>query len=287
MRGTYTQQLLARSYLKLLRDSLCNLHYPRQDESPLSDSELRKAAEVLGIIRERFGQHPSAQVRLMLQQITEEMAVGWFRRNSWQAYTLIDQVGLDNIQRCLQQVVNSGVPGDLIECGVWRGGSCIFMRGFLRAHGERKRQVWVADSFEGLPEPDAEKSPLDAISHEFLKVIGGLRCGLEEVAENFRRFDLLDRQVRFLPGWFCDTLSSAPIEKLALIRLDADYYESTRDALQALYPKLSPGGFIIIDDYGSGGLGARQAVDEFRRRERIAAPMRGVNENIAYWEKTS
>lgn len=131
-------------------------------------------------------------------------------------------------------------------------------------------------SFEGLPEPDAEKSPLDAISHEFLKVIGGLRCGLEEVAENFRRFDLLDRQVRFVTqGWFCDTLSSAPIEKLALIRLDADYYESTRDALQALYPKLYSRGSIIIDDYGGNGLGARQAVDEFRRRERIATPMRG------------
>ncbi|MBS2038644.1 class I SAM-dependent methyltransferase [bacterium] len=276
---------MARSYLKLLRDSLCNLHYPRAETSPISPSELDRAAVVLEKVRERFGQHPCPQVQLMLKLITPEMGVGWFRRNSWQAYTLIDQVGLDNIQRCLQQVVSANVPGDLIECGVWRGGSCIFMRGLLRALGERKRQVWVADSFEGLPQPDPEQSPFDAISHEFLKEIGGLSCSQEEVRENFRRFDLLDRQVRFLPGWFSDTLKEAPIEKLALIRLDADYYESTRDALEALYPKLSVGGFIIIDDYGSAGLGARQAVDDFRRRERIAAPMRGVNENIAYWEK--
>lgn len=285
MRGTYTQQLLARSYLKLLRDSLCNLHYPRADPFPISPAELDRAEQVLAKVRDRFGQHPNPQVPYILGQITAEIAVGWFRRNSWQAYTLIDQDGLDHIQRCMQHVVSAGIAGDLIECGVWRGGSCIFMRGFLRAYGERRRQVWVADSFQGLPQPDPEKHPLDAISHEFLKEIGGLTCSLEEVQGNFRRFDLLDRQVRFLQGWFCDTLPQAPIEKLALIRLDADYYESTRDALEVLYHKLSPGGLIIIDDYGSGGLGARQAVDDFRRRERIAAPMRGVNENIAYWEK--
>ncbi|MFN8606129.1 MAG: TylF/MycF/NovP-related O-methyltransferase [Vulcanimicrobiota bacterium] len=285
MTGTYGQQLLIRSYLKLLRDSLCNRHYPRADSSPISEAERERAAAILRNVRQRFGEHPHQQVRHILPQITEEMAVGWFRRNSWQAYTLIDQAGLDNLQRCLQQILAAGVAGDLIECGVWRGGSCIFMRGFLRAHGERGRQVWVADSFQGLPQPDAQQSPLDAIAHEFLKEIGGLSCSLEEVMENFRRFDLLDRQVRFLPGWFSDTLMTAPIEKLALIRLDADYYESTREALQALYPRLSVGGFIIIDDYGSPALGARQAVDDFRRRERIAAPMRGVNENIAYWEK--
>lgn len=285
MRGQYRQQLLVRSYLRLLRDSLCNRHYPRQDISPPQASELSQAESVLAEVRQRFSDHPEAQVRLVLGQLTPELAVEWFRRNSWQAYTLLDESGLDHLQRCTERVLEKNVPGDLIECGVWRGGSCIFMRGLLRAHGDGRRQVWVADSFQGLPQPDPSRSPLDAISHEFLRVIGGLRCSLEEVHENFRRFDLLDRRVRFLPGWFQDTLPAAPIDKLALIRLDADYYESTRQALEALYAKLSPGGFVIIDDYGSAGLGARRAVDDFRRQQSIPGTLRGVNQNIAYWEK--
>lgn len=285
MRGQYRQQLLARSYLRLLRDSLCNRHYLRQDQSPPSPSELHQAESVLEEVRRRFAQHPDKQVGHVLRQITPQLAVQWFRRNSWQAYTLLDEVGLDNIQRCVIQLLENRVPGDLIECGVWRGGSCIFMRGLLRAYGDGRRQVWVADSFQGLPEPDPKSSPLDAISHEFLRVIGGLACGLEEVAENFRRFDLLDRRVRFLPGWFQDSLPSASIEKLALIRLDADYYESTHQALEALYDRLSPGGFVIVDDYGSSALGARRAVDDFRRQQSIRTRLRGVNENIVYWEK--
>ena len=281
----YSQLLLARAYLKLLRDSLCNEHYHRSDDSPLSEAELRLAREVLEKVRLRFGHSPQTAVRRLLSEVTPELAVHWFRRNSWQAYTLLDPIGLDNLQRCFGQVLEKRIPGDLIECGVWRGGSCIFLRGLLRAYGERRRRVWVADSFQGLPIPDPEQSPEDAITHEFLQVIGGLRCSLEEVRENFRRFDLLDRQVQFLPGWFSDTLPNAPIERLALVRLDADYYESTRQALEALYPKLSPGGFMIIDDYGSAGLGARRAVDDFRRQQSIRGTMRGVNENIAYWEK--
>lgn len=285
MRGQYRQQLLVRSYLKLLRDSLCNRHYPRQVVTAPSAGELQQAEMALASVRRRFADHPQAQVRLVLATITPELAVEWFRRNSWQAYTLLDEAGLDNIQRCIQALLKRDVPGDLIECGVWRGGSCIFMRGLLRAWGDGHRQVWVADSFQGLPQPDPEAAPLDAITHEFLQVIGGLACSLEEVTENFRRFDLLDRRVRFLPGWFRDTLVHAPIERLALIRLDADYYESTRQALEALYPRLSPCGFVIVDDYGSAGLGARRAVDDFRRQQSIRGSLRGVNENIAYWEK--
>lgn len=76
------------------------------------------------------------------------------------------------------------------------------------------------------------------------------RHSLEEVQENFRRYNLLDDQVQFLKGWFCDTLPTAPIEKLAVLRLDGDLYESIMDGLNALYDKVSPGGFIIVDDYG-------------------------------------
>ena len=95
---------------------------------------------------------------------------------------------------------------------------------------------------------------------------------------------LLDAQVCFLPGWFRDTLPKAPIERLALMRLDGDWYESTRDALENLYPKLSPGGFAIIDDYGIP-IGCRRAVDEYRQRHAIQEPLTWVNGATVYWRR--
>jgi len=142
------------------------------------------------------------------------------------------------------------VPGlNVVQSGGPGGQTSIFMRGILKAYGVGDRQVWVADSFEGLPPPDAARYPKDAGSefhrHETLAV------SLEEVRSNFERYGLLDEQVRFLKGWFRVSLPAAPTEKLAIMRLDGDMYESTMDGLVWLYPKLSPGGFCIIDDFGS------------------------------------
>ena len=292
MKRSYDAESLSHSYLKLLKNTLTNTHYKKVDDSPLSERELRQAAEALVRVREKFGplaeagQIPqAAEVQRTLELFTPEIGAGWFRRNTWESHTLLDPSGLSNVEFCLRNVLTREIPGDLIECGVWRGGTCIFMRGLLKALGDRDRTVWVADSFQGLPDPDPEVSPLDAISHEFLKVIGGFSVTLEAVQSNFREYDLLDNQVRFLPGWFADSLGPAPIENLALIRLDADYYDSTVQALEALYGKLSSGGYIIIDDYGIYTLGAKRAVDEFRARHSIEQPLVMVNESIAFWEK--
>jgi len=81
--------------------------------------------------------------------------------------------------------------------------------------------------------------------------------------ENFRKYDLLDRQVRFLKGWFSETLPGCPIERLAVLRLDGDMYESTMDALKHFYPKLSAGGYLIVDDYGAAPA-CKTAIHEFR-----------------------
>ena len=152
-------------------------------------------------------------------------------------------------------------PGDLIETGVWRGGATIFMRAILKARGVTDRLVWVADSFAGLPPPDTARYPQDEgiTLHQFPQ----LAVPLERVQDNFRRYGLLDEQVRFLKGWFRDTLPTAPIERLAILRLDGDLYESTIQALDSLYHKLSVGGFVIVDDYGNVAA-CRQAVHDFR-----------------------
>ncbi|HJQ23859.1 MAG TPA: TylF/MycF family methyltransferase [Blastocatellia bacterium] len=202
----------------------------------------------------------------------------------WPAYahSMIGMKRLNNLQFCVEDVLRRGVPGDLIETGVWRGGAVIFMRAILKAYGVTDRVVWAADSFAGLPLPDAERFPVDAGDrhHEFQELI----VPLERVKENFRRYDLLDEQVCFLPGWFKETLPTAPIRQLAVIRLDGDMYGSTWEALENLYPKLSVGGYCIIDDYALAG--CRQAVDDFRSRFQIAEEMKEIDWTGRYWQKT-
>jgi hypothetical protein len=198
------------------------------------------------------------------------------------AHTMIGRARLANIRTLAERVLREEIPGDFIETGVWRGGACILMRGVLNAFGIHDRRVWLADSFEGLPPPDAGRFPADANDtfHTFVE----LAVGLEEVKRNFEKYGLLDDQVRFLKGWFRDTLPGAPVERLALLRLDGDMYESTIIALESLYGKLSPGGFVIIDDYHVVE-GCRQAVHDFMTAGAIVADLHEIDGVGVYWRK--
>jgi Macrocin-O-methyltransferase (TylF) len=205
------------------------------------------------------------------------------------AVTMLPLVRLNNLEACIADVIRNDVPGDLIETGVWRGGSTIFMRALLKAFGVTDRKVWVADSFEGLPEPDADKFPIEADAHHGAVLTDGYKhfaASLEEVQANFRAYGMLDEQVQFLKGWFCDTLPTAPIRKLAVMRLDGDYYESTMDGLKNLYDKLSIGGYAIIDDYGeSEWTYCKKAVDDFRLEHKITEPMVRVDSKCYFWRR--
>jgi O-methyltransferase len=198
-----------------------------------------------------------------------------------EADTMIGLTRLNNIEHCVADVLSRGVPGDLAETGVWRGGATIFMRGLLRAYGDTTRSVWVADSFEGLPKPDVATYPADADND--LWALPDLAVGLDDVRRNFERYGLLDDQVRFLPGWFRETLPTAPIERLAVLRLDGDLYESTIVALRALHGKVQPGGYVIIDDYGAVPA-CRQALDDFRTEAGITVPLRPIDWTGVYWQ---
>jgi O-methyltransferase len=200
------------------------------------------------------------------------------------AHSMIGLDRLDNLQQCVETVLDDGVPGDFIETGVWRGGASIFMRGILKSRSITDRKVWVADSFEGLPPPDPDKYPADAGSkfHTWTQ----LAVSREEVERNFTRYGLLDDQVEFLQGWFKDTLPPAPIERLALIRLDGDLYESTMDALNSLYSRLSPGGYVIVDDYGAVE-NCRKAIHDFRDREGIEEALERTEWSAAYWRRSA
>lgn len=206
------------------------------------------------------------------------------------AVSMLPLARFDNLQACIDDVLKTGVPGDLIETGVWRGGATIFMRAMLGLHGDTARTVWVADSFEGLPEPDADKFPLEAKAYHgpvMAKMMGRLEASLEDVRANFAAYGQLDDQVKFLKGWFKDTLPTAPVKTLAVMRLDGDYYESTMDALTNLYDKLSVGGYCIIDDYGEDGWTyCKQAVDEFRAARGITDELVKVDVSCWYWKRT-
>jgi O-methyltransferase len=199
-----------------------------------------------------------------------------------EAETMVGLRRLENIQACVTDVLRRGVPGDLIETGVWRGGAAIFMKAVLAALGDTERSIWVADSFAGLPRPDPERYPADADSRFYKKKF--LAVPVEEVMANFARFGLLDERVRFLIGWFKDTLPAAPIERLAVARLDGDMYESTMDALRNLYPKLSVGGYLIIDDY-AGVAACRQAVEDYRAEHGIDEPIEEIDWTGRYWQR--
>lgn len=166
------------------------------------------------------------------------------------------------------------------NCGVWRGGACIFMRGALRAYGVTDRTVWVADSFCGFPqdtERGDDRSMAASPNQAFLAVTQ------EQVAHNFELYGLLDDQVQFLPGFFADTLPSAPVSQLVVLRLDGDLYASTTDALSQLYPKLSSGGFVIIDDWNIPM--CQQAVDDYRAAHDITEPITGIDQCGVFWRK--
>jgi O-methyltransferase len=236
-----------------------------------------------------LGSHTSRAVpqdsgAVVIEDVPEGERVDRLIGRDWpdRAATMIGLARLTNLQACIETIVAERVPGHLIEAGIWRGGATVFMRALLDLRGETDRLVWAADSFQGLPEPDPENFPADAgDAHHTVEF---LAVSLAEVRRNFSRYDIPTTGIRFLEGWFRDTLPSVAHEQWALVRLDGDMYESTMEGLDSLYQGLSPGGFIVIDDYGAVD-GCRQAVDEFRYREGIDEEMTWIDWTGVVWRK--
>jgi O-methyltransferase len=286
---------LRRRYLNLLKASLLNELYVENDVRLLHIGLCLKAGQMPSEVRIA---NPDVHLSDLITQVQEIKRLGeswWYgvapdqgggmldaRNYCDTAHSMIGAFRIDNIDYCLERILQDNVPGDLIETGVCRGGAVIYMRGYLEAFEMSGRNVWCADSFEGLPKPthpvdhghdfSADRYPILSVSQEF-------------VEELFRRYGLLDDSVKFLKGWFKDTLPTAPIERLALLRLDGDLYESTMDALVALYHKISPGGFIIVDDYGTFEP-CRRAIHEFRQQHSITEEMVRIDNSSVFWRKS-
>ncbi len=259
-------------YLDEIRRKLTRygMHEQIPSEWPLRRRLLLKTFNALTAIparRSAFGQHK------------RDLGLDW----PPEAETMIGMQRLTSLQHCVETVLADDIPGDLIECGVWRGGACILMRAVLEAYGDETRSVWLADSFAGVPRSDPENYKADkGLRLDLFK--GVLGVPETEVKANFERYGLLDDRVRFIPGWFKDTLHDAPIDRIAVLRLDGDLYESTIQALDPLYPRLSPGGFCIIDDYHAVKA-CRQAVTDYREQHGISAEIVEIDGTGVFWRK--
>ncbi|MGI8908931.1 MAG: TylF/MycF family methyltransferase [Candidatus Sumerlaeaceae bacterium] len=268
----------AELYLDLLKRSLTGLLRPQLYVEAAPPQTPWKAQ-----VYKRFEALLASTNRRIVSLVPYEPDLRATGRECWppEAESMIGLLRLENIQKCIQSVVRENIAGDVIETGVWRGGATIFMRAALEAYGDREKTVWVADSFEGLPPPDASY-PADAGDSHF--TYSPLAVSVEQVKENFRRYKLLDQRVRFLTGWFKDTLPSAPIERLSVLRLDGDMYQSTMDAISALYPKLSVGGYCIVDDY-LWHKPCAQAVEDYCRTHGINKIIHNVDWTGVYWRR--
>lgn len=174
------------------------------------------------------------------------------------SYTMVGVPRLRTLYRLAQRAIAEGIPGAFVECGTYNGGS-----GAVLAHVAARdhRSVWLFDSFEGLPEPVAEDG-------EAASAWAGGCVGQEsKVADVLGRVGANTDEVHIVKGWFNETLAPAPTGPIALLHLDGDWYESTREILLALYDRVDPRGFLAIDDYGHWP-GCRRAVDEFFRERK-------------------
>jgi O-methyltransferase len=208
-----------------------------------------------------------------------------FEGRDWptEAETMVGWVRLESLGECCATAIRESVNGDFVEAGIWRGGCGILMRAVLAAFSDKTRSVWLFDSFEGLPTPDAESYPLDKDDPHWT-LAPYLGVSLEQVKSNFARYELLDERIKFIKGWFRDTITCAEMDSISVLRLDGDMYESTWLGLSHLYPKVSPGGFIVIDDYGALP-NCKTAVDEFRAKYSITSPMVTVDWTGVFWRK--
>lgn len=290
-----TKTLLSEQFIELLKKSLLNELYIENEakiiymitqllnNNNLACSELFNISKDHLCLLDSLERTKSVGSAILLPKQNGDGTFSWetMRNYTELSHTMIGRKRLDNIQYCIETVINDNVPGDFIETGVWRGGATIFMRGILAAYEITDRYIWVADSFEGLPVPTYPEDIGFDISPT---VFPFLSVGLDQVMELFERYGLLDDQVNFIKGWFRDTLKSAPIEKLAVLRLDGDLYESTMDALNPLYDKVANGGFVIVDDYYSC-LPCRKAVDEFRTNYSIKDTLLQIDAQSVFWRK--
>jgi len=194
-------------------------------------------------------------------------------------HTVVDIARLKMLYKLTKEIDIASVPGDIVECGVFKGGSAVLItRAAHRSHFDRR--IWLYDSFEGLPRPTKEDGS-EALErfHE-----GWNRGDMSEVKKLFETFSVLDSRVHFVKGYFHDTFQSISMSQIALLHIDADWYHSVKLCLERFYEFVQPGGFIALDDYGRWE-GCRKATDEFIEKHNLNVKLVPVDGVEHYFQK--
>jgi O-methyltransferase len=183
-------------------------------------------------------------------------------------WTMTSREKLFALVVAVRYIVDQRIEGDIVECGVWRGGSMQAIARVLAARGETTRELHLFDTFEGMPPPtDADVRHGGPSAAELLRTRPRTAhvwavADLEDVKAGMARVDYPAQRIRYHPGLVEETIPTAAPERIALLRLDTDWYASTKHELEHLYDRVPPGGVVILDDYDYWD-GARKAVDEF------------------------
>ena len=194
------------------------------------------------------------------------------------AESMIGLKRMNQLHEALRSVEREDIPGDIVETGVWRGGALIFAASFLEIHGIEKRKIYGCDSFEGLPEPSSSY-PVDFGDSHYK--YSYLSVSIDQVKKNLEKYNIDMNLVTLVKGWFSDTLHEIETEEIAILRLDGDMYSSTIEALDALFHKVVPGGYVIIDDFSLKG--ANQAVIDFLERNNLKVKIERIDDASAYF----
>lgn len=201
-------------------------------------------------------------------------------------FSLTQSVFFDELILMIDDINRNNINGDVVEVGVWKGATAVYIKSILN-QTKSDRTLWLFDFFDEI------KIDFSRIKHEkdikalkyFSSIEGDIFSSYSSVVKNFRRFNLLDKHVKFIRGDIFDTYTNCNAEKIAILRLDVDFYEPTLFALECFYDKVSEGGYIIIDDYNVEKFNCKEAVNSFREDNNINNEMFYVGDFVAYWKK--
>jgi O-methyltransferase len=197
-------------------------------------------------------------------------------------YTMTTPPRVYALVRAVEYVVARGVPGAIVECGVWRGGSMMAAALTLLRLDAADRELYLYDTFAGMPPPSDVDTTRSGERAEDLLAEGDEEshiwaiASLSDVRDAVLSTRYPEERIHFVEGLVENTLPATAPDHIALLRLDTDWYSSTRHELEQLYPRLAPGGVLILDDYGHWQ-GARQAVDEYLAANRISLLLNRVD----------
>jgi O-methyltransferase len=196
-------------------------------------------------------------------------------------YSMANEPEISFMHVAIRDIVQSNVPGDIVEAGVWRGGMAIWMNYLLHQYHSEKTNIWLFDSFDEFPEPTYEA---DKYVHPVTKILYETPVSSDDVTRNFEKFNLLTPNLLVVKGKYENSVPNVDISKISILHLDCDYYDPTLLMLDKYYTKISQGGYIIINNYFYDYIHTRIAVDEYRTKNNITTPIQKIGERYGYWK---